>query len=266
MSDSPASFNAVLDRLVTEMRPDDPAGTVWEFNNKLAGRALAERLGLPVPRIVAGPSRISRIDPPTAPGVLKPVDGCAGWGVVPFILTDDGRYERIFTGEVRTWKTIVARAVKSWRRYQPGSSLPPWIVEELMRNTHGDLVDDVKCYAIGGRIELIRQRRPGRGRSGKAGAVHCFWSRSWDRLPRVDIGRHTAELPIPDQPAAIVHGAERIARHLFEHCGTPFVRVDMYPGGIFGEITPEPGGDQFGPIWDRVLAESWLAATERAPH
>lgn len=244
--------------------------TAWAYNPKLAGREMAQRLGVRMPALLAGPAPLTELSPPQRAGVLKPAEGTGGRGILPLVPTGDGLYHCLLTGDVGKWQEHTDVA---WRqassRYNPATQrsepIPapvmermPWIVEELV----GDgarIPDDVKCYCIGGRVELIRQRRPGRGRGGRNGAVHCFWSRSWDRLRGVDEYRPVADLPRPRGAAEIVHAAERIARFL----GSPIVRVDMYAGAIFGEITPRPAGDHWTPAWDMRLGAAWEAAVIR---
>lgn len=255
------SFRALLDDAKATRREDHP---VWRYNPKTDGRLLAEVLGIRVPALLAGPCSVGRMEPPSAgPMVLKPNGGSTGRGVFPLV-ADGGQYTDLWTGLTGRWGRVRQWAYAA-KQTRPGMShddvaRPPWLLEEMILRAPGELSDDWKVYVIGGRAQIIRQRRPG-GRQGITTSTHKHWTPDWRPAGAVEPWRRLdPTLAAPRHGAEIIEVAEAIA----DQVAGPFVRVDVLEdaeGAVFGEICPHPGGRRsFTPEWDQRLGEAWLAA------
>lgn len=262
------SFNRLMAELIATRTPDDP---IWQYNDKLGGRRLAESRGIRVPELLQGPCSIEDLHPLTdRPFVVKPVRGCSALGV--FVLTPwdgpaptDERWwweslrQRILRwGDVRR-AAYQAKAERPWSAGHPDAVGHPWIMEEDITGTGGMLPYDWKAYCVGGRVELVRQI----SRRGRKHAVKSWWpgAIAWVDAGVID-GQSTVDptMPPPLHPRELIDMAEMIAVRI----PGPFVRVDMYDtasGPVFGEITPHPAGGriQFTSEWDMRLGAAWEA-------
>lgn len=249
-----------------------PAHPVFEFNSKLAGRALGEAAGVRVPALLQGPTSLRALTPPEGPAVVKPVNGCTSRGVFPLIRKEGG-FRNLFTDTVMSWDEVVAggRSAKHSAanealvaREHPDAIRPPWIVEELIlrkgRGGKKELPYDWKAFCFGGRVEAIWQST-----RLLDGTVKVKWY-DRDLKPVGDIIPHrkwqySPRLPKPKHPGALVGAFEAVA-DLVE---SPFVRVDLFEdadGPVFGEITPHPTGAtvKFVDEWDGRFGAAWANA------
>jgi hypothetical protein len=235
--------------------------TVWSYNDKLSGRAFAQRLGIAVPELLWTDEDVRAVPWETLPErfVVKPVDGTSSRGVFPLV-REDGRLRCLFAEEDAATPEAVERAYR--QVVEEGRVSAAVLVEQLLGDPHRPAVlpTDWKLYCFGGRVEVVLQRQPRASRSTREAGIR-FWDRAWHDLGPIRYADQVDEgMPGPLHPQRLVEVAERIAAAL----PRPFVRIDLYDvaeGVRFGEITPGPGGDQwFGPEWDRRLGERWEAA------
>lgn len=227
---------------------------------KLAGRALAESVGVPVPAMLWGP--VSRLDDLTAPPhvagfVAKPDRGHSGAGVVP-VRRRDSRLYHARTGQRIRWQEVItSMRARLFPRtsvdrydveYEPGQKiLGPFFCEALI-----DPPTDWKVYVVGGDAQFfLGSHRAGSGRYGES--RFCTFDVSGIRIPPPRPAMKTVAMDPPRDPAAIVEAAERVARATVLDA----VRIDLYEtdaGPVFGELTPFPGGPyRFTPEWDARL-------------
>lgn len=250
-----ASFQELLERAIASRGRDHP---VWDHNSKMAGRALAERLGVRVPELIDGPASVEVLTPPTDRGfVLKPVTGSTARGVF-CLVPADGRYRELLSGRRMSWGRVKIEAYAAKRAsfdFAADRVRHPWILEALIGGDR--LVDDWKAYCIGGEPVLWRQIRRSRTVAVK------WWTEDFTDAGEItEHWTYDATLEPPSDPASMVVSARAIAREV----AGPFVRVDLYDdgGAVFGEITPHPAGGKrshrFAPEVDEALGERWLAA------
>ncbi|MFA9429714.1 ATP-grasp fold amidoligase family protein [Egicoccus sp. AB-alg2] len=258
---SQPSFFARLETLrrVRALAQDEFGVTdpIWAHNSKSAGYELARSLGVRVPELVAGPTELDELARPTrARVVVKPVEGSTARGVMPLVAADDGAWHLLFDlSRTYTWEQIVDLLRDA---VAEGKISSRFIVEELIPGP-GPLAlpYDWKLYCVGGRVQLVLQRDARNQRAGRQAGMR-FWTREFTDLGQARLLQdRDQEMARPHHPGELVAVAERIAAALPGH----FVRVDLYDapdGVVFGEITPQPGGQQlFRDDLDRQLGEAW---------
>jgi TupA-like ATPgrasp len=235
---------------------------------KMASRSLAASLNVQVPRLLAGPTPIERLEEPDAECfVVKPVQGWSSRGVYALQRDGDGLLS-VFDNRAFSWDEVRSKLAVDEKELAADAEAKGFrltrevLVEELVPSGQPDraLPFDWKCYCIGGRVEVVMQKDAGDRRE-RSAARYKFWSPELTELgPVLDHHDYDASLPTPRDPQGLIETAERVARAL----PGLFVRIDLYdvPGGVvFGEITPQPGGPQrFTPDLDRRLGEAWERA------
>lgn len=261
-----ASFVGLLRQAIAD-RPDDHP--VWEHDPKLAGRALAERLGVRVPALLAGPADHPRqiVPPRRVPFVLKPNRGCMGRGMMALAPLPSGRLMPVASGPgVVSWEQVCRRAdravAKTSRRIPADRVGPPWFCEQLVALDPGGLRTAYgwQCFALGGHVLLIRQMRAIWGGPKLAFTARC-WTPRWEPTVAFVGGWPVDDtMPPPWHGVGLVTAAERVAREV----PGPFVRVDMMEdaaGPLFGELTPHPARGKFELTaeWDQQLGQAWAA-------
>jgi hypothetical protein len=270
------SFLAHLEALKRHRLALDAAGhtdqAIWWLSSKPGGRELAERVGVPVPPLLAAPMASDELAWPedAEAGVLKPSHGSGGKAV--FALRRDGeRFWSLRQQRWMPWERIVARV----RGIEAdGGVRGPYLLEQLVPGVDPwQLPYDWKCYCIAGEPELILQKASGRPtRPGRA--AFKYWLPSWE--PAGPVGRWDQldpDLPAPQEPTRLLEAARRVAGAV----PGPFVRVDLLesPGRVwFGELTPHPGGPplfthatdrRLGEAWERALVAEAVARCDGAP-
>lgn len=240
------------------------ADAVWAYNAKDAGVALARRLGVRTPRLLAEPCRLADLREPQGRCVVKPVQGASSRGVLALLPHDDGRWLDLndLQAGARDWETLrdYLQDLVDARRISNR-----FLVEELIEGpTEHELPLDWKLVCIGGEVAFswARDRRNSRALTDSR---YRHFSRSWEDLgPLRYPDKHDPTIPAPHHPNELVAVAETIARAL----PTTFVRVDLYdpPSGVvFGEITPQSGSPLWlGPALDRECGERWDRAEARS--
>lgn len=141
---------------------------------------------------------------------------------------------------------------------------PYIIIEELLKNPDGTVVDDYKIYCLNGRVEFIRVADNPVDENGerKKRFVYNTYDREWSFLELSTSKNHysdsSIEISKPINLEEMITVAETLSKDF------PFARIDLYnvAGNIyFGEITWFPGGglDTFDPqCWDEYLGNRLL--------
>lgn len=262
-------FYELLRRAIRE-RPADHE--IWRYNSKLAGRRLAESLGIPVPALIARPAPIMRLDPPSPPRpfVLKPNRGHSSRGVLLLVPAEEGRWLDLLSGDTHSWgrwRELALRTKREPTETQADRVRPPWLMEELVGDGTRPPAE-WKLYAFAdGSVPLARQRQALPGASSSRTARCCFWEPDPGGWKRVEGEIESDRACDPTLPASQHQAAMlEIASTLGRAAARPFIRVDLLEGvggPVFGELTPEPsaGRRRFVPEWDARLGEHWSACS-----
>lgn len=251
-------------KMTRRMRKTQPYGKhpVWKYNSKLDSRKLAEKAGIPAPKIFDFKDSIDDLSKPTHPCVLKPNNGSGGKSVFLIRPREDGAYDEVHTGEILTWDEIKTRATAPRRkRINRDNVEPPWILEELLLDKHGVPVCGWNLWCFGGEPAVISQtvqRVP--GGTYKRRWYDTDWNDIGDIRPRPGVMEYTPSLEPPTRPQELLQAARDVAVHV----SASFIRVDLYDlatGPVFGEITPWPGGSTpFVPEWEQKMGYLWAKA------
>lgn len=245
-------MSSFYDLLNDAIRTRTRAHPAWEHNSKLAGRRLAESLGVRVPELLAGPGPLESLTKPEGSFVVKPVNGHSSRGVL--VLDPEGdKYRDRLTGAVHSWGRwrMIALTAKHLHSVTPEDQVrPPWIIEALIEPSM-----EFKCFTFrNGQVPLVLQRHAERGR-----IRFTWWDTrgDWTPVDVTDVETYTKPLPPPEDPDLIIGTAMKFAPYCH-----PMARIDLYEHAIFGEITPEPaaGHRRFVPEWDEILGACWEAS------
>lgn len=229
--------------------------TRWRHNPKLAGKALAESIGLRVPRILRGPvADLSDLKPPSVDKfVVKANEGHSGHGALPLRRKGKG-YEGPGL-KFKNWQAVLG--LLDSRTYR-GREIPlhqlevqpyprrlrgPWFIEEYIDGR------EFKCYVVGHELQFAITKYPPRGGS----ARFCAFDRHGAEIECPKTSLRTTSLDAPRDVVALVEASEAISRA----SGLPMGRFDFYEdakGLALGEVTPFPGmAPAYLPEWDRRM-------------
>lgn len=238
---------------------------VQQADAKLDGREFAERLGVRVPDLLAGPAPITELDFAALPDhfVLKPTGGHSSRGV--FLLHRvglDAYVSLLDQREVFTSDELLAR----YGQWLERGTIPDRVIVEQL--VHGGPPDhpvspiDWRLFCFYGEVGFV-MARDGHGYRAGSRVRFRFFDDEWNDLGvvRLDV-RHDSEIEVPMQAAGMIETARRLSAAI----PRGMVRIDLYdaPDAIyFGEVTPFPGGNfamsdehdrRFGAQWERAEA------------
>lgn len=252
-----------FDRLLRQARrwpPDHPA---WAHDRKLAGRGLAERLGIRVPTLLSGPGDLTDLAPPEVPAALKPDSGAVGRAVLLLAPVTGGW--RLPDGSVHTWPQVLDRArqaaVGNERRRLHDRIVGPWFLEESV-TPDGMPPVSYRLHTFRGGVELVTAgANP--GVQGGDKLVNAWDPRNgWRQLHPWARTKATVDRSLLPP----VHGDAMIAaaRQYLAAVGTEYLRLDFYEdaaGLLLGEQTPVPtwGRTRHVPEWDQRMGAAWHA-------
>lgn len=238
---------------------DDAPAPVWELNDKVSGYEFARSHGVPIPRVYGEYARATNIDWTAAPAelVLKLTTGASAQAVWPLVRQGEG-YRDLLSGspDALSPEELVARIETA----RDGHTTV--LMEELLPTPSGfalEVPPDYKLLCFHGVVGMIAVvGRP--QRSGKRIASR-FLAPDGADLGDALVGILVdPALPTPDHLDELIDVGERLSASIM----SPFVRVDMYDtsdGIVFGEITPQPGGNHvlredvdlhLGELWERA--------------
>lgn len=237
---------------------------IWQVNDKASGYRFALSHGVAIPRVYGEYARASDIAWDSLPGelVLKTITGTASGGVLPLAAVDGGYRDLLGRATPQTPAQLVARLEALHAR---GAASAAVIAEELLRAPAGSglpVPPDYKLFCFDGVVGLVAVI--GRRSRDSSGTVHRYLAADGRDLGDARLGQViSAALPAPRQLAELVAAGERLSAAV----QAPFVRIDLYEtdeGIVFGELTPEPGGDHvMRPDVDTALGELWEQAQAR---
>lgn len=238
---------------------------VYDLDAKIDGREFAQRLGVQVAELLAGPTPLSELRFDSLPErfVVKPVHSHSSRGVFALVRTDDGRFVSLMDrGEV-----LDEAEVK--RRYEDqrleGAVSDDVLIEQLLADDGPDgprMPVDWRVFCFFGEVGLV-QGRFARGYRTLRRHGSRFFDDEWNDLgiTRLDV-RTDPTIEVPQHADELVRVAQRISGAI----PRAMLRVDLYSieaGVFFGEVTPTPGGDwllvpdadvRLGAYWERAEA------------
>ncbi|MGV8964922.1 MAG: ATP-grasp fold amidoligase family protein [Cellulomonas sp.] len=248
-------------RRMRELGGQDPA---YEINAKDSAYAWARGLGVRTPALLAAVPDVGAIRWADLPDrfVLKPCHGTASTGVYLLERTADSWLE-LLTRRTLTTINLESELRDLARRGIVSSRL---LLEELVVDPRrpGLPPIDYKVSTFFGEVGLIEAKSHGVGSRGQAVSTWKVFDPEWSDLGNV-FGDYATDpaIPAPLHAEALLDLARRISLAV----PRPYLRVDLYDdaaGPVFGEITPEPGGEVLvRPDVDRLLGEHWEQAQAR---
>lgn len=251
-----------LARIRGQMRSLGIKEPVFEVNAKDDAHAWATRLGLRTPRLLgtfAGPTDVPWGTLPDLV-VVKPVRGSTSHGV--YLLARRGNsWKDIRTGELLPVRQITNSLQALAGRDEISSAV---LVEELVSDPRrpGLPPIDYKITTFFGQVGWIEVKVTGPD----IAAPHGNWRNfdaNWNDLGSVMGDPMDRSLGVPAHADALLDTARLVSASV----PRPFLRVDLYEdelGPVFGEITPDPGGNpHILPEVDRMLGRMWEDAETR---
>lgn len=249
--------------------PEDPAAPVWELNNKVSAYEFARSHGVPIPQVYGDFARTEDIDWDAAPAefVIKMTCGTTAQAVWPLVREGDGYRDLLGDpSEVLSRAELVSRVTDAVR-YDDQARV---LMEELLPGPSDKALrvpPDYKLLCFHGVVGLIAVI--GRTqRSGRRLASRYFAPDGTDMGNALVDALVNPRLPAPGHLDDLIGAGETLSAAI----QSPFVRVDMYDtdkGIIFGEITPDPGGNHLmredvdrhlGSLWERAQYQLELQA------
>ncbi|WP_129665198.1 ATP-grasp fold amidoligase family protein [Phytoactinopolyspora endophytica] len=224
----------------------------WLLDNKNAGYAFADAIGVRRPAAQLTPSTLDSIEP-RPPMVIKPTRSTGGRGV--FLIQDEDHIIDVRSRQtLSSWGQLMdrARALMTNTTRRVGDR---WITEELVLDEHGAPARDLKFFAFYGQVLFVQEIE----------RLPEFRATFWDPNGQpIQTGK----------PASLENGYGITADHikLAEQVSAaiphPFMRIDTLRASpddlVIGEFTPRPGQfEQFDESTDRLLAEAWVRAERR---
>ncbi len=237
---------------------------VWSVNTKRDAAAWVDTLGVRRPQVHGEFQDVRDVAWTELPDrvVVKPDHGAGGQGV-HLLERDSGGWRDVLHGRVLSEADVCARLQGLADRGVVSRAV---VAEQMVDDPQrpGRAPVDWKFYTFFGTVGLVLARAP---RLDAAGAFRPGWRMfdgAWADLGEVYAG-HLRD-PGLAPPA---HAAEltALAQRLSAAIPRPFLRVDLYDdrdGAVFGELTPQPGGEQrFRRDVDRRLGELWETSEAR---
>ena len=248
-------------RRMRELGCKDPA---FAIDGKDDAHGWARQMSLPVPELLwrgVDATRVPWTDLPER-FVLKPCRAASSRGV--YLLERDGDgYRELRTGD-RLEPAEIERQLGELR--DQGVVSPAVIAEALVDDPRAPGLPpiDYKVATFHGQVGMIEARAHRRDGVGRPTSTWRVFDEHWN-----DLGNAFND-PAPD--ASIpppLHREELLdlARTVSLAIPRPFLRVDLYDsadGPVFGEVTPEPGGEPLPRRdVDRLLGRHWEDAEAR---
>lgn len=255
------SFRNEMTRSFEAAKLGSPSATYF-LNEKLAGYAFADALGVPRPKVFQVNKPFEEVLV-KCPQVIKPSDSAGGSGV--YLCFSDGHIRHAQNGDIfYTWNEFSEHAKKLLlRRLQRRRSVNSWFSEELLVEPDDSAVaaHDFKVYCCYGAPQLGLEiwRHPHKS--------YRFYTPDGKAVPMSEI----APGLVGTVKESNAHHAPlehfRAAAEISNNLPAPFVSVDFLVTSrhrYLGEFTPKPGiFGQYSSNWDRQLGEETLRAEHR---
>lgn len=239
-----------------------------KYATKLAGKRLAQDIGIRVPEVLTGPTeRMDRLVPPKADlFIVKANRGHSSVGVIPIVRQGEGLVHA-WSGRPISWPQVVSGMLSKehtekepsryWIEFTGQKRIRgPYFCEELILPT-----EEWKAYTVGYRVQYFVVRRPG-GDGSRTASKYGTADRDGKPIqgPRPANEYDNECVRPPRNLSALIETAERVARA----AELKMCRVDLFDtahGPVFGELTPFPGMTyNFTPEWDARMLEAYRNA------
>lgn len=237
---------------------------VWDINAKRAAASWVESLGARRPQVLGEYADVGDVPWDELPDrvVVKPDEGAGGQGVR--LLERQGAAWRDVLLDREVTSEVLVERLRSFA--DKGIVSRTTVVEEMVDDPQrpGQVPVDWKFYTFFGTIGLVLARAPFVDARRRLRPGWRMFDAQFQDLGEVYSG-HLRDTSI----APPVHAQEltSLAQRLSAAVPRPFLRVDLYDdrdGAVFGEVTPQPGGEQrFRRDVDRRLGELWETAEAR---
>lgn len=224
----------------------------WLLDDKIAAYKFIDSLNIPRPASDHRIYQFSEIEE-QYPCVIKSTRSTGSRGC--YLALSPNRIVHVYDNlEFSSWSKLNKHAAQLMDPKTPGHTLAnKWFVEDLVVRNSAP-ANDVKFFSFYGDIVLILEMR----RQGKI--EYCFYNPD-NSIPETGLQRTFFE------GEGVTEADLELVRRISSEIPYPFVRIDMLRsdnGLVFGEFTPRIGGyDEFDPVWDRKLGESWARAESR---
>jgi hypothetical protein len=235
---------------------------VWKYDDKLAGRRLADELGLRVPELYAVGVLEECVAETRRRGsaVIKPLQRHSAQGVLVLTPRGDNFFDHIRRKEVS------ASQLEAYVRSCQLGHEDVLIAEEIIFRPGSTRLPSIewKMYCFGGVVGFIVEADRGSHKRDRRVLQLRYRDFSSFRAPWVRGYRKVFSMPNAVHPDGLIEYAETYATAT----ATDFVRVDLYEddrGPVFGELTPHPAAGYshinylgreldcyFGDMWERA--------------
>lgn len=237
---------------------------VWHINAKGAASAWVEAFGARRPQVLGVYADVRDVPWDRLPDrvVVKPDRGAGGQGVR--LLERQGSAWRDVLLDRQVTSEVLVDRLRSFA--DRGIVSRSTVVEEMVDDPQRprQVPVDWKFYTFFGTVGLVLARAPVVDARRRLRPGWRMFDAQWRDLGQVYSG-HLRD----DSIAPPLHADEllSLAQRLSASVPRPFLRVDLYDdhdGAVFGELTPQPGGEQrFRRDVDRRLGEHWEMAEAR---
>lgn len=191
--------------------------------------------------------------------VIKAAYGSTSRGVLPLRRVEGGW--RVATHETTITGDQISADLSD--RLAEGRIRGPFTAEEFLDpDGTGTPPVDAKFFAFYGDVQVVVLRRSDDHGNTKRTRHRILDVNGHDLLDAWAGHPTVKEIPVPEVLDELVDVAGRLSKAL----RVPFTRIDLYEVSgriVFGEITPRPGNNWFGPELDVVLGDAWERAQVR---
>jgi len=230
----------------------------WKLDKKTNAYPFADSIGLRRPKTDSKVYKLSELQEPNEPVVIKPIQSTGSAGVYLIFNKDtilsarEGKY-------LNSWKDLQTDAIKrldNWEKGTSGSILKDeWMIEELVLKDENSTLppSDLKFYCFYGEVFLVLETY-------RLHDKFCFWDSDMNLIDPYSAGEFYEGSGFTQEHLNLVAEAS-------SKIPAPFVRLDMlngHDGLVFGEATPRPGSYHlFKTEYDHKLGQAYQMAEAR---
>jgi|GEM_PF-1911929 len=230
----------------------------WKLDKKPNAYPFIESIGVRIPNTDQKVYKLSEIDEPTTPVVIKPIRSTGSAGV--YLIFNQNVILSARTGVyLNSWNELQTDALNRLKNREKGESgsilKDEWMIEELILSDPNSTVppSDLKFYCFYGEVVLILE-------TNRLNKNVCFWDPDMNLIYPHSSKQFYVGKGFTKEHLDIVSEASL-------KIPTPYIRLDMlngHDGLVFGEATPRPGAYHlFNDEYDQKLGEAYRRAEER---
>lgn len=230
----------------------------WKLDKKTNAYPFMQDIGLRTPKTDSNTYKLSDIDEPTSPTVIKPIQSTGSAGV--YLIFDKNVILSAREGTyLNSWDELQADAINrldNWEKGKSGSILKDeWMIEELVLSAPNSTIppSDLKFYCFYGEVVLVLE-------TNRLHKKFCFWDANMNLInPFTNYEPYEGKGFTQEHINLVAEASSKIP--------APYIRMDMlngHDGLVFGEATPRPGGYHlFNNEYDRILGQAYQTAEAR---